>query len=62
MNDYMSIPEAAVLWKTVPEVLHHECETNRIQGAVRFGYRWMIPAEAKCPLAIVLNKQHANKG
>lgn len=62
MNDYMSIPEAAVLWKTVPEVLRQECETNRIQGAVRFGYRWMIPADAKCPLNIVCCKQQADNG
>lgn len=61
MNDYMSITEAAVLWRTAPEVLHQECKTNRIQGAVRFGYRWMIPADAKCPLAIVRSKQQANE-
>lgn len=52
MTDYMSIPEAAVLWKTFPKVLHQECETNRILGAVRFGYRWMIPADTECPLEI----------
>ena len=49
MAEYMSIPEAAVLWKTLPRLLHQECETHHIVGAVRFGYRWMIPISAKCP-------------
>ncbi len=43
---YLSIPEAAVLWRTTPTVLHHACERKRIKGAVRFGYRWWIPANA----------------
>lgn len=53
MLEYMFIPEAAVLWKIGPRVLHQECESHRILGAVRFGYRWMIPTDAECPSDIV---------
>lgn len=53
MENYMSIPEAAVLWNTLADVLRRECEANKITGAVRFGYRWMIPTDADCPPRIV---------
>lgn len=62
MEHYMSIPEAAVLWNTLPEILHEECERNHIQGAVRFGYRWMIPVDAKCPLDIACNEDCQHEG
>lgn len=46
---YLSIPEAAVLWHTTSAVLRRECEAKRISGAVRFGWRWWIPAGAERP-------------
>ena len=46
---YMSIPEAAIRWRIVPRVLRQQCETKQIKGAVRFGYRWLIPANASYP-------------
>ena len=58
---YMSIPEAAVLWNTFPKALRKECEINHNLGAVRFGYRWMIPVDAKCPLNIAHNRHSQHK-
>lgn len=49
MKEYMSIPEAAVLWNTFSYVLRRKCEEQQIAGAVRFGKRWLIPASAECP-------------
>lgn len=47
---YMSIPEAALLWRLSPEQLRKNCETHQLVGAVRFGYRWLIPADARRPI------------
>ena len=53
MKEYMSIPEAAVLWKTFPYILRCECENHKILGAVRFGKRWLIPSDADRPSDIL---------
>ncbi len=47
---YMFIPEAAVRWRISTDVLRKKCEENKICGAVRFGYRWLIPVNAQQPL------------
>ncbi len=49
MVRYMSIPEAALLWRIRPDALRCICEENQISGAVRFGYRWLIPSGTRCP-------------
>lgn len=49
--EYMSIPEAARLWSAAPTALRRKCEEKRILGAVRFGYKWLIPAGAQCPFS-----------
>lgn len=49
MEQYMSIPEAALRWNMLPGILRNKCETKQIAGAVRFGYRWLIPVNALCP-------------
>ncbi len=46
----MFIPEAAVRWRISTDVLRKKCEENKICGAVRFGYRWLIPVNAQQPL------------
>lgn len=51
MFRYMTIPEAALLWKIAPEDLRRGCEEKQIAGAVRFGSRWLIPANAASPFA-----------
>lgn len=47
MRLYMTIPEAAILWKMKPEIIRHACETHKINGAVRFGRSWWIPKKIK---------------
>lgn len=49
MERYMTVPEAAVLWKTLPREVHHACEQNAIKGAFRIQRRWFIPETAVCP-------------
>lgn len=49
MIHYMPIPEAARLWGLAPDVLRRGCEKHLVPGAVRFGYRWLIPEDARRP-------------
>lgn len=49
MTNYMTIPEAARLWKAAPGIVRHECETHRILRAIRFGRSWLIPEDALRP-------------
>lgn len=49
MTQYMTIPEAAVRWRTAPQSVRHACEVHRIAGAVRFGRSWLIPDDAQQP-------------
>lgn len=53
MTYYMPIPEAARLWDIAPDALRRDCEKHRVPGAVRFGYRWLIPENARCPYSPV---------
>ena len=46
---YMTIPEAAILWHTVPQRVRRGCETHQISGAVRFGRSWLIPENTSLP-------------
>ncbi len=48
---YLSIPEAARKWQMAPDELRRKCELHLIPKAVRFGYRWLIPADALRPSA-----------
>ncbi len=48
---YMTIPEAAVLWRAVPQRVRLDCETHQISGAVRFGRSWLIPENTPRPQA-----------
>ncbi len=43
MVQYMTIPEAAVLWETNPTAIRVGCVEHQIGGAVRFGRSWLIP-------------------
>lgn len=49
MERFMTIPEAAVLWKLLPRELHRACEQNAIKGAFRIQRRWFIPETAVRP-------------
>ena len=67
--DYITISEASDKWGVSIRRVYQFLEQNRIEGAVRFGTAWMIPASAekpddprrekknkKCKLLIDLNK------
>ncbi|MCI8856365.1 MAG: helix-turn-helix domain-containing protein [Clostridiaceae bacterium] len=47
---YMTIPEAARLWRISPQNIRTACEDRKIQGAVRFGRSWLIPQSAQLHL------------
>ena len=47
--EYKSIREMADEWGISKRRIQVLCSENRIQGAVRIGYSWAIPANAKKP-------------
>lgn len=47
--DYITVKEAAQKWGVTPRRVQILCSQNRIQGAVRFGNRLMIPTDAIYP-------------
>ena len=49
MADYISVKEAARLWNITDRSVSGLCRTGRIEGAVKDGRDWMIPADAEKP-------------
>ena len=49
MADYISVKEAARLWNITDRSVTGLCRTGRIDGAVKNGRDWMIPADAEKP-------------
>lgn len=47
--EYKSIREMAEEWGISKRRIQVLCVQNRIEGAVRIGYSWAIPANAKKP-------------
>lgn len=47
--EYKSIREIADEWGISKRRIQVLCSENRIKGAVRIGYSWAIPANAKKP-------------
>ena len=47
--EYKSIREMADEWGISKRRIQVLCSDNRIEGAVRIGYSWAIPANAKKP-------------
>ena len=47
--EYKSIREMADEWGISKRRIQVLCVQNRIEGAVRIGYSWAIPANAKKP-------------
>lgn len=47
--EYKSIREIADEWGISKRRIQVLCSENRIEGAVRIGYSWAIPANAKKP-------------
>lgn len=47
--EYKSIREMAEEWGISKRRIQVLCSENRIEGAVRIGYAWAIPANTKKP-------------
>lgn len=47
--EYKSIREISDEWGISKRRIQVLCSENRIEGAVRIGYSWAIPANAKKP-------------
>lgn len=50
MNDYMTIKEASQKWGIGIRRINTLCNEGRINGCLRFGSSWAIPANAKKPM------------
>lgn len=48
--EYMSVREAAALWKVSERRVQKLCENERVDGVLRFGRSWMIPKSANKPV------------
>lgn len=49
MFEYISAKEVAEKWGISERRIQKLCEEKRIDGVVRFGHAWAIPAEAEKP-------------
>ena len=49
MKDRMTVKEAAVLWGIPESLVTRHCRTGRIEGAVKDGRAWTIPAGSQKP-------------
>ncbi len=47
--DYLSISQTAEKWNISRRRIQVLCTQGRIPGAMRIGYSWAIPADAKKP-------------
>lgn len=50
MFEYMTVQEAAKLWKLSERRVQKLCEGNRIKGVVRLSRVWLIPKNAEKPI------------
>ena len=49
MEGYMTIKQAAEKWDVTPRRIQKLCTDGRIEGAMKFGRDWAIPADAAKP-------------
>jgi len=47
--DYLTIKEAAVKWGVSGRMVTYYCVDGRIDGVMRKGNMWLIPADAEKP-------------
>lgn len=47
--DFISVREVSRKWAVSERRIHQYCKDGRIEGAVKFGHQWMIPADALKP-------------
>lgn len=48
--EYLSVRQAADKWEISPRRVQVLCNQNRIDGAIKIGYAWVVPANAPKPL------------
>lgn len=49
MFEYMTVQEAAKLWKLSERRVQKLCKENRIDGTLHINRMWLIPKDAKKP-------------
>ena len=49
INGYMTIKEVAEKWGITVRRVQALCETDRLEGATKFGNAWAIPTDVKRP-------------
>ncbi len=49
IENYITVKEAGEKWNLKVRTIQEMCVSGRIQGAVKFGKSWAIPADAKRP-------------
>lgn len=47
--EYMTIQEAASKWGITPRRIQVLCAEGRLEGAIKFGRQWAIPADLEKP-------------
>ena len=47
--NYLTVKEAGEKWGITGRMVTYYCETGRIDGAIKKGNLWLIPADAKKP-------------
>jgi len=50
MFDYMTVQEAAALWKISERQVQKLCKANRIDGVIHLSRVWLIPKDANKPI------------
>lgn len=56
MFEYMTVQDAAKLWKISERRIQKLCEENRIDGVVRLSRVWLVPKDAEKPVDRRLKK------
>lgn len=49
MDNFLTIKETAELWGITPRRVQKLCADGKIDGAIKFGRDWAIPANAEKP-------------
>jgi hypothetical protein len=47
--DYLTVKEAGEKWGITGRMVTYYCEAERINGAVKKGNLWLVPADAEKP-------------
>ena len=48
--DYMTVQETAKKWKLSVRRIQTMCNEGLIEGVIKFGHSWAIPADAEKPV------------